>query len=121
MRAAIYREYRGPIAIESFPDPEPAPDGVVLRVEANGICRSDWHGWVGHDPDIVLPHVPGHEIAGVVEETGSEVTRWRRGDRVSVPFIAGCGRCRPRPGGHPQVGAAPGPPGGQGGGGVGGR
>ncbi|MYJ40640.1 MAG: alcohol dehydrogenase, partial [Gemmatimonadetes bacterium] len=55
MRAAIYREYRGPIAIESFPDPEPAPDGVVLRVEANGICRSDWHGWVGHDPDIVLP------------------------------------------------------------------
>ncbi len=103
MRAAIYRRYRGRIAIESFPDPEPAPDGVVLRVEANGICRSDWHGWVGHDPDIVLPHVPGHEIAGVVEETGAEVTRWRRGDRVSVPFIAGCGRCRPCRAGNQQV------------------
>ena len=103
MRAAIYREYRGPIVIESFPDPEPAPDGVVLRVEANGVCRSDWHGWVGHDPDIVLPHVPGHEIAGVVEEVGSDVRRWRRGDRVSVPFIAGCGRCLPCRAGDQQV------------------
>lgn len=93
MKAAIYRTYRGPISIESLPDPEPTFDGVVVRVEANGVCRSDWHGWVGHDPDIVLPHVPGHEIAGVVEEVGRDVTRWRRGDRVSVPFIAGCGRC----------------------------
>ena len=103
VRAAIYRKYRGPIVIESFPDPEPAPDGVVLRVEANGVCRSDWHGWVGHDPDIVLPHVPGHEIAGVVEEVGSDVRRWRRGDRVSVPFIAGCGRCLPCRAGDQQV------------------
>ena len=103
VRAAIYRKYRGPIVIESFPDPEPAPDGVVLRVEANGVCRSDWHGWVGHDPDIVLPHVPGHEIAGVVEEVGSDVRRWRRGDRVSVPFIAACGRCLPCRAGDQQV------------------
>lgn len=93
MRGALYREFRGPILIESLPDPEPAPDGVVVQVRANGVCRSDWHGWAGHDPDITLPHVPGHEIAGVVEEVGSEVRRWRRGDRVSVPFIAGCGRC----------------------------
>ena len=103
VRAAIYREYRGPITIEPLPDPEPAPDGVVLRVEANGICRSDWHGWVGHDPDIVLPHVPGHEIAGVVEEVGRDVRRWQPGDRVSVPFIAGCGRCRPCRAGDQQV------------------
>ena len=103
MRAAIYRQYRGPISIESLPDPEPAPDGVVLEVKANGICRSDWHGWVGHDPDIVLPHVPGHEIAGVVAEVGADVTRWRKGDRVSVPFIAGCGRCRPCRAGNQQV------------------
>ena len=81
----------------------PQPDGVVLRVAANGICRSDWHGWVGHDPDIVLPHVPGHEIAGVVEDVGSEVRRWKTGDRVSVPFIAGCGRCRPCRAGNQQV------------------
>ena len=103
VRAAIYHKYRGPIDVESLPDPEPAPDGVVLRVEANGICRSDWHGWVGHDPDIVLPHVPGHEIAGVVEEVGRDVRRWKPGDRVSVPFIAGCGRCRPCRAGDQQV------------------
>ncbi len=103
MKAAIYREYRGPITVETLPDPVPQRDGVVLRVAANGICRSDWHGWVGHDPDIVLPHVPGHEIAGVVEDVGSEVRRWKTGDRVSVPFIAGCGRCRPCRGGNQQV------------------
>ena len=103
MTGAIYRKYRGKIGIERLPDPEPAPDGVVLRVEACGVCRSDWHGWVGHDPDIVLPHVPGHEIAGVVEETGAGVRRWGRGDRVVVPFIAGCGRCRPCRAGQQQV------------------
>ncbi|MDE2804440.1 MAG: zinc-dependent alcohol dehydrogenase family protein [Gemmatimonadota bacterium] len=103
MKAAIYREYRGPITVETLPDPVPQPDGVVLRVASNGICRSDWHGWVGHDPDIVLPHVPGHEIAGVVEEVGKEVRRWKRGDRVSVPFIAGCGRCRQCRAGNQQV------------------
>lgn len=103
LKAAIYREYRGVVSVETLPDPEPAPDGVVLRVEANGICRSDWHGWVGHDPDIELPHVPGHEIAGVIEEVGREVTRWRPGDRVSVPFIAGCGRCMPCRAGDQQV------------------
>ena len=101
VKAAIYREYRGAVLVEELPDPEPAPDGVVLRVEANGICRSDWHGWVGHDPDIVLPHVPGHEIAGVVEEVGREVTRWRPGDRVSVPFIAGVRTLHALPRGQP--------------------
>ncbi len=103
MKAAIYRRYQGPLAIEEFPDPEPNRDGVVVRVEANGICRSDWHGWMGHDPDITLPHVPGHEIAGVVEEVGADVTRWRSGDRVSVPFIAGCGRCMLCRAGEQQV------------------
>lgn len=103
MRGALYREFRGPILIESLPDPEPAPDGVVVQVRANGVCRSDWHGWAGYDPDITLPHVPGHEIAGVVEEVGSEVRRWQRGDRVSVPFIAGCGRCPSCLAGEQQV------------------
>ncbi len=103
MRAAIYNEFRGPIRIEEVPDPKPTNGGVVLRVEANGICRSDWHGWVGHDSDIVLPHVPGHEIAGVVEEVGQGVTNWTVGDRVSVPFIAGCGRCHQCKSGNQQV------------------
>ena len=93
MRAALYEEFAGPITIQDLPDPTPDDGGVVIRVEANGICRSDWHGWQGHDPDISLPHVPGHELAGVVEEPGKGVKLWRPGDRVTVPFCCGCGNC----------------------------
>ncbi len=93
MRAAVYEAFGQPLSIQRVPDPAPAPDGVVVRVEATGICRSDWHGWMGHDSDIHLPHVPGHELAGVVETTGAEVKRRRVGDRVTVPFAVGCGHC----------------------------
>lgn len=76
--------------------------GVVVRVLATGVCRSDWHAWAGHD-DIVFPHVPGHELAGVVVEVGAEVGRWRVGDRVTVPFVCGCGRCEWCRAGQAQV------------------
>jgi D-arabinose 1-dehydrogenase-like Zn-dependent alcohol dehydrogenase len=66
---------------------------VLIRVGATGLCRSDWHGWQGHEPDIVLPHVPGHELAGTVEAAGAGVARWRPGDRVTVPFVCACGGC----------------------------
>ncbi|GAA5202187.1 zinc-dependent alcohol dehydrogenase family protein [Microbacterium jejuense] len=65
-----------------------------MEVRATGLCRSDWHGWAGHDDDISLPHVPGHELAGVISEVGAGVTDWRVGDRVTVPFVCGCGRCQ---------------------------
>lgn len=95
MRAVVYEEFGGRPEVREVADPVTPPDGVVIRVEATGMCRSDWHGWMGHDADItVLPHVPGHELAGVVESTGPEVTGWRPGDRVMVPFICACGRCR---------------------------
>ncbi len=103
MRAALYETFRGPVRVTEVPDPEPPRGGVVVKVEANGICRSDWHGWMGHDPDITPPHVPGHEIAGTIEALGEGVTRWSVGDRVTVPFIAGCGRCRQCRSGHQQV------------------
>ncbi|MBN1247199.1 MAG: zinc-dependent alcohol dehydrogenase family protein [Anaerolineae bacterium] len=93
MRAAVYEAFQAPLAIQTVPDPTPTADGVVIGVKATGICRSDWHGWMGHDSDIHLPHVPGHELAGVVEAAGPEVTRWQVGDRVTVPFAVGCGRC----------------------------
>jgi alcohol dehydrogenase len=76
---------------------------VVIRVEATGICRSDWHGWMGHDPDVNLPLVPGHEFAGVVEALGADVTQWHPGDRVTLPFVCGCGRCPQCAKGHQQV------------------
>ncbi|MCB9139303.1 MAG: zinc-dependent alcohol dehydrogenase family protein [Caldilineaceae bacterium] len=94
MQAALYTEFGGPIQVTTVPDPAPAPDAVVVEVKANGICRSDWHGWQGHDDAITaLPHVPGHEWAGVIVATGRDVTRGRLGDRVTAPFVGGCGRC----------------------------
>ncbi len=93
MRALIYREFTGPLAVENVADPVLPDDGVIVEVKANGICRSDWHGWMGHDADIRLPHVPGHELAGVIAEVGRDVRRWQRGDRVTVPFACGCGSC----------------------------
>lgn len=103
MRAAFYAQFSGPITIESLPDPAPEPHGVVVQVMASGLCRSDWHGWQGHDPDITPPHVPGHELAGVVTAVGRDVTRWRPGDRVTVPFVCACGNCLQCHAGNQQV------------------
>jgi alcohol dehydrogenase len=94
LKAVIYEDFGTPPEISTVPDPAPDDDGVIIKVEASGICRSDWHGWQGHDPDITsLPHIPGHELAGIVEATGSNVGKWQKGDRVTVPFVAGCGNC----------------------------
>ena len=65
MRAAVMQSFEQPLVIEDVPDPVCEPDGVVVEVKATGVCRSDWHGWMGHDPSIALPHVPGHELCGV--------------------------------------------------------
>ncbi len=103
MRAILFRAFGERPTLETLPDPVPAPDGVVIRVGATGLCRSDWHGWMGHDPDIRLPHVPGHELAGEVVAVGSSVRRCRPGDRVTVPFVCGCGSCPECAAGEPQV------------------
>jgi alcohol dehydrogenase len=103
MRAVIYEEFQQPLSIQTVPDPTPDNEGVVLRVMAAGLCRSDWHGWMGHDPEIALPHVPGHELSGVVEAVGKNVTNWRIGDRVTVPFVGGCGCCPQCISGNHQV------------------
>ena len=103
MKAAVYEVFRQPLRIQEVPDPVPGEDAVVARVKACGICRSDWHGWMGHDPDVRVPHVPGHEVAGVVEEVGKNVSKWRKGDRVTVPFVCGCGKCPQCASGNHQV------------------
>lgn len=103
MRAVVFDEYGGPATVREVPDPVPAPHGVVVEVEATGLCRSDWHGWAGHDTSIALPHVPGHELAGRVAATGSDVERWRVGDRVTVPFVTACGSCAQCRTGNQQV------------------
>jgi alcohol dehydrogenase len=93
MRAVLYRDFSGPITLETLPDPEPPRGGVVLEVKASGLCRSDYHGWRGADPDIVLPHVPGHELAGVIAAVGADLAGWSVGERVTLPFCCGCGTC----------------------------
>lgn len=104
MRAAAYDAFGGPITIRNLPDPEPIEGEVIVRVRASGVCRSDWHGWSGHDPDIgEMPHVPGHELAGEVAAVGPGVTSWKVGDRVTVPFVAGCGSCDQCRTGNQQV------------------
>jgi alcohol dehydrogenase len=103
MRAVVFEEFGKTPTVQTVPDPTPTAEGVVIKVEATGLCRSDWHGWMGHDPDIRLPHVPGHELAGVVVAVGRRVGRWRAGDRVTVPFVAACGRCAECASGNHQV------------------
>ncbi len=92
MRAVVYSGYGMMPVLTQVADPACPDDGAVLAVGATGVCRSDWHAWKGHEP-VPLPHIPGHELAGTVVQTGSAVTGWRAGDRVTVPFVCGCGTC----------------------------
>jgi alcohol dehydrogenase len=91
MKAAIYDRFGGPIRIETAPDPTAPDDGVVLKVLATGLCRSDWHGW------------QGHELVGTIAATGRNIRRFRTGQRVTMPFVAGCGCCEPCLTGNQQV------------------
>jgi len=96
MKAGIYKEFSGKIVVQEVPIPSISKDGVLIQVMATGVCRSDWHGWVGHDADVQhlgLPHCPGHEFSGVVRKVGSLVKTFQQGDRVAIPFILSCGNC----------------------------
>jgi alcohol dehydrogenase len=103
MKAILYESFQSLPVITQVPDPSPSKSGVVIEVKATGLCRSDWHGWMGHDIDIQLPHVPGHEFAGIIQAVGSEVKNWKVGDRVTVPFVSGCGKCPECASGNHQV------------------
>lgn len=103
MKAVVFEAFSAPPTVQTVADPTPENHGVVVKVMATGVCRSDWHGWVGHDTDIELPHVPGHELAGIVEAVGKDVTRWKVGDRITVPFVGGCGACPECSAGQHQV------------------
>lgn len=93
MKAALFERFGGPVEITDLPDPTPPDGGVVIEVHASGVCRSDWHGWIGHDDSIPLPHVPGHEMSGAVVAVGTDVDAKYLGRRVTVPFVLGCGTC----------------------------
>ena len=103
MRAIYFSEFAGDLSVKDVPTPAAPTNGVVIEVKATGLCRSDWHAWMGHDSDVVLPHVPGHELAGVVSALGTGVTKFKVGDRITVPFVNGCGNCHYCTSGNAQV------------------
>ena len=93
MRAILYDAFGATPRLVDVPAPEPSAAGVVVRVETTGLCRSDLFGWQGKDKDIVLPHVPGHELVGTIARIGPEVKHFAIGQRVTVPFVCACGHC----------------------------
>ncbi|SEW40894.1 alcohol dehydrogenase [Cognatiyoonia koreensis] len=103
VKAVMFEAFGQAPKVTTLQDPSPSNHGVVVTVGATGVCRSDWHGWMGHDAGIELPHVPGHELAGTIAAVGKDVRKWRVGDRVTVPFVGGCGACPECHAGHQQV------------------
>jgi D-arabinose 1-dehydrogenase-like Zn-dependent alcohol dehydrogenase len=103
VRAVVLDAARAQPEVREVTRPAVPVGGVVVRVMTTGMCRSDWHAWAGHDQEIVFPHVPGHELAGTVAEVAAGVRRWHVGDRVTVPFVCGCGRCEWCRAGEAQV------------------
>jgi propanol-preferring alcohol dehydrogenase len=97
MRAARITAFRRPLEVAEVPVEAPRPDGAVVRVEASGVCRSDWHfwnqdlEWIGFN--LPLPTNTGHEVGGVVEEVGRDVRTIKVGDRVTIPFHESDGTC----------------------------
>jgi D-arabinose 1-dehydrogenase-like Zn-dependent alcohol dehydrogenase len=102
MKAVVYTGYGVTPEVAEVPEPVCPDGGAVITVGATGVCRSDWHAWRGHDP-VSLPHIPGHELAGVVGEVGPGVGRFAVGDRVTLPFVCGCGECEVCRAGDAQV------------------
>ena len=97
MNALVYDDFDAPLTLRTVSRPTPTPRGVVLEVLACGVCRSDWHGWKGHDPMITPPNVPGHEVVGIVTAVGDRVEEWSGGAPVTVTSVGGCGayaQCR---------------------------
>jgi alcohol dehydrogenase len=103
MNAILVEAPHAAPTLTRVPDPEPPSHGAIVEVRATGVCRSDWHAWVGHDSTVTFPHVPGHEFAGVVHAVGSEVTHFAGGERVTSPFCCGCGRCGECTAGHQNL------------------
>src|SRR5262245_21915763 len=95
MEAMVLSKPGRPLERVQRPVPRPGPGQILIRVAACGVCRTDLHLMDGELPDCKLPIIPGHQIAGVVEEIGEGVDRFKPGDDVGVPWLGStCGACR---------------------------
>jgi D-arabinose 1-dehydrogenase-like Zn-dependent alcohol dehydrogenase len=90
MKALVLEDVKK-MSVKEVANPTIDENGVLVKVKANGVCRSDWHVWAGDIP--MYSPVMGHELTGVVEEVGSNVKGYKRGDRVIVPFSGSDGTC----------------------------
>jgi 2-desacetyl-2-hydroxyethyl bacteriochlorophyllide A dehydrogenase len=93
MKAAVMHEVGKPLSVEEVPIPEIGPEEVLVRTRSCGICGTDLHILRGFGYVPPLPHIPGHEPAGVVAKVGSNVSRLKPGDRVVPHLFFSCGEC----------------------------
>lgn len=95
MRAMVLEEPGRPLQLREVAVPEPGADDVLIKVRACGVCRTDLHVFDGELADPKLPLILGHEIVGTVAGVGSQVTAFRKGERIGVPWLGyTCGKCR---------------------------
>jgi len=94
VRSAVFRRPGDPLSVEEIELAEPQAGEVLVRIEAVGLCRTDWHVMQGERRVAMTPMVLGHEGAGVVEALGPQVRGIALGDHVVLTFIPGCGTCR---------------------------
>jgi len=94
MHAMVLHARGAPLRLETRPDPLPGPGQIRVRVEACAVCRTDLHLIDGELPQIRYPIVPGHEIVGIVDLLGSDVSSMAIGQRVGVAWLGKtCGQC----------------------------
>ena len=95
MKACVLHSTGQPLVYQDLPDPLPGPGQILLKVKTCGVCRTDLHILDGELTHASLPLVPGHEIIGLVEALGRDVSGFNIGDRVGVPWLGStCGVCR---------------------------
>ena len=94
MRAMILEKPGKPLRLVERPDPVPGPGQILVKISACGVCRTDLHVVDGDLTDPKLPIIPGHEIVGAVVNTGEDVSTFKPGDRVGIPWLGHtCGQC----------------------------
>lgn len=90
MRAMVLDQVRAPLVLKELPIPTPSTDEVLIKVHTCGVCRTDLHIVDGELPHPKLPLILGHQVVGVIEEIGANVTQYQVGDRVGVPWLGKC-------------------------------
>jgi 2-desacetyl-2-hydroxyethyl bacteriochlorophyllide A dehydrogenase len=93
MKAVRMTAVHHPLEMQEIPIPEVHDHEILVRVRAAGICHSDAHYRAGKSPVRPLPMTLGHEVAGLIEKTGNQVSRFKKGERVCLNYLISCGEC----------------------------